>query len=396
MSDRITGPDGTPFAGRDLRLIDVTLRDGEQTVGVVFAQREKVRIATLLAEIGVPALEAGYPILGTMEQDCIRAVVDQNLGVDVKAFCRARPEDVRAAAECGVNAVVLSISTSDEHVQKKFRQSQQWVLDQVVAAAEEAKKLGLRFTVSAEDASRTSLGFLKQYYRQAESLGAETIRYCDTLGVCEPLECFRRIQEVISFTNLPLEMHMHNDFGMATANALAGVRAGADIVAVSVGGLGERTGNSPLEEVVMALKVVYGVDLGVDTTRFREMAEYVSEASSRAIPIWKAIVGTNIFAHESGIHADGVLKNPKTYEAFSPEDVGLERQLIVGKHSGSASIKHKFEEFGISLSDQEAADILEIVRSMTVELKRPPFDKEIMYVYKDYRKGKVQEARQAG
>jgi len=396
MSDRITGPDGTPFAGRDIRLIDVTLRAGEQTAGVVFAQREKVRIATLLAEIGVPALEAGYPILGTMEQDCVRAVVDQGLGIDVKAFCRARPEDVRAAVECGVDAVVLSISTSDEHVQEKFRQSQQWVLDQVVAAAEEAKKLGLRFTVSAEDASRTSLGFLKQYYRQAESLGAETIRYCDTLGICEPLECFRQIREVISFTNLPLEMHMHNDFGMATANALAGVRAGADIVAVSVGGLGERTGNSPLEEVVMALKVVYGVDLGVDTTRFREMAEYVSEASSRAIPIWKAIVGTNIFAHESGIHADGVLKNPKTYEAFSPEDVGLERQLIVGKHSGSASIKHKFEEFDISLSDQEAADILEIVRSMTVELKRPPFDKEIMYVYQDYRKGKAREARQTG
>jgi homocitrate synthase NifV len=393
MSDIIVGPDRTPFEGRDIRLIDVTLRDGEQTAGVVFAQREKVRIASLLAEIGVPALEAGYPILGTMEQDCIRAVVDQNLGIDVKAFCRARPEDVQAAVECGVDVVVLSISTSEQHVQKKFDRSQQWVLDQVVTAAEEAKKLGLRFTVSAEDASRTSLGFLKQYYQQAESLGAETIRYCDTLGVCEPFKCFRRIQEVVSFTGLPLEMHMHNDFGMATANALAGVRAGADIVTVSIGGLGERTGNSPLEEVVMALKVVYGVDLGVDTTRFREIVEYVSEASSRAVPIWKAIVGTNIFAHESGIHADGVLKNPTTYEAFSPEDVGLERQLVVGKHSGSASIKHKFEEFNISLSDQEAADILEIVRSMTVELKRPPFDKEIMYVYQNYRKRKAQEAR---
>jgi len=169
------------------------------------------------------------------------------------------------------------------------------------------------------------------------------VRYCDSLGVDDPFSTYQRIQCIGEEISLPLEVHMHNDFGMATANVLAGIRAGATSLAASIGGLGERTGNSPLEEVVMALKYLYGLDLAVDTTSFREVAEYVAGASRRAIPIWKAIIGTNVFAHESGIHADGILKNPANYEAFSPEAVGLERQIIIGKHSGSKALIHKFE-----------------------------------------------------
>jgi homocitrate synthase NifV len=179
-------------------------------------------------------------------------------------------------------------------------------------------------------------------------------------------------------------MHMHNDFGMATANVLAGALAGANSVAASIGGLGERTGNSPLEEVVMALKFLYGVDLRIDTKRFREIAEYVASASQRAIPIWKAIVGDNVFAHESGIHADGIIKNPSNYEAFRPEEVGLERQMIIGKHSGSKALMHKFSvEFGIELSPSMANSLLEQVRAAAVELKRPLFDKELLLLFKE-------------
>ena len=178
-------------------------------------------------------------------------------------------------------------------------------------------------------------------------------------------------------------MHTHNDFGMATANALAGVKAGAMWVNTTVNGLGERAGNAALEEVVMALKYVGAVDLQFKTEMFRELSEYVARASARNVPIWKAIVGTNVFAHESGIHADGVLKNPKTYEAFSPEEVGLTRQLVLGKHSGGASISAKFKEYGIELSSEEAQAILEVVRRVAIQLKRALFDKEIMYIYHD-------------
>ncbi len=374
-----------------IRLLDTTLRDGEQAVGVIFSPREKRQIANLLAGIGIPAVEAGFPALGPEEKACIMAVVDANLTtpagnpLDVYGFCRARPEDVQDAADCGVNAVIISISSSDSHVERKFRAQKEWVLDRIQDAAAEAKQHGLRFTISAEDASRTKLAFLIDFYRVAEEAGAERVRYCDSLGVEDPYTTYRRIKYILQEVSLPVEMHMHNDFGMATANALAGVRAGAGGVIGSIGGLGERTGNSPIEEVVMALKHLYGVDLGIDTARFREIAEYVAQASQRAIPIWKAIIGTNVFAHESGIHADGILKNPDSYEAFSPEEVGLERQIVIGKHSGTKALIHKFSgQFGIDLDEETAQALLAKVRAAAIELKRPLFTKELMLLYEEY------------
>lgn len=374
----------------EIRLLDTTMRDGEQAVGVVFSPREKKQISSLLAAMGIPAVEVGFPALGPEEKACIHAVVDAGILVkdgkplEVSAFARARKEDVKDAAECNVDSVVISISTSDIHIERKFRTSQAWVLDQVREAAEEASKHGLGFTISAEDASRTGLSFLIDFYSLAEKLGAERVRYCDSLGVENPYTTYRRIKLIGQRISLPIEVHMHNDFGMATANVVAGIRAGASSVIGSIGGLGERTGNSPLEEVVMALKHLYGLDLGIDTSQFREVAEYVAQASQRAIPIWKAIVGTNVFAHESGIHADGILKNPASYEAFRPEDVGLTRQLVIGKHSGSQALKHIYKaDFGIELDDEVAQELLKKVRSTTVELKRPLFNKELVLLFEE-------------
>jgi homocitrate synthase NifV len=373
-----------------IRLLDTTLRDGEQAVGVIFSPREKRQIAAMLAAIGIPAVEAGFPALGPEEKACIMAVTDSELTLPageplfIYGFCRARVDDVRDAAECGVDGVILSISTSDSHVERKFRSGRSWVLEQVRSAAAEASRQGLSFTISAEDASRTDLSFLIEFYLLAEELGAERVRYCDSLGVEDPYTTYQRIKYILSEINLPLEMHMHNDFGMATANALAGVRAGANGVIGSIGGLGERTGNSPIEEVVMALKHLYGVDLGINTASFREIAEYVARASQRAIPIWKAIIGTNVFAHESGIHADGILKNPDSYEAFSPEEVGLQRQIVIGKHSGTKALIHKFSgQFGIELDDETARALLAEVRAAAIELKRPLFTKELMLLYEE-------------
>ena len=192
-----------------------------------------------------------------------------------------------------------------------------------------------------------------------------------------------QIKNLYDKTGFDIEMHTHNDFGMATANAIAGVRAGANHVGLTVNGLGERAGNAALEEVLMAFKYVYGLNVDVDTTKFREISEYVSRASGRELPIWKAIVGTNMFAHESGIHADGAIKNPKNYEAFDPCAVGLERQIVIGKHSGKAAIINKFKEYNIDLTDEEASAILE--RSLAVRLKRSLFDKELVTLYKQYK-----------
>jgi homocitrate synthase NifV len=202
----------------------------------------------------------------------------------------------------------------------------------------------------------------------------------------EPFKTNSIIKDLRDNTNFDIEMHTHNDFGMATANAIAGILGGATHVGVTVNGLGERAGNAALEEVLMALKHVYGYEVNVDTKMFRELSEYVSRASGRDLPIWKAIVGTNMFAHESGIHADGAIKNPKNYEAFSPDEVGLQRQLVIGKHSGRASIVNKFKEYGEELDSQAADWLLAKVREVSVNLKRSLFDKEIVQLYRDYKR----------
>lgn len=369
---------------KEVIIVDTTLRDGEQTAGVVFANREKVRIAKFLDELGVQQIEAGVPVMGGDEKEAIQAICRAGLKASIMGWNRPVIKDIQESIACGVDAVAISISTSDIHIKHKLRTTREWVLEQMVKAVEYAKKEGMYISVNAEDASRSDMDFLLQFTRAGKEAGADRLRYCDTVGIMEPFAIYDRISEIRKAVDIDVEMHTHNDFGMATANALAGVRAGATHVGVTVLGLGERAGNAALEEVVMALKHLYGIDLNFKTEMFVEVAEYVSRASGRELPAWKAIVGSNMFAHESGIHADGALKNPKTYEPFTPEEVGLERQIVIGKHSGTASLKSKFAEFGKILTDHQAQELMPKIRSYTVSMKRPLFDKELVYIYEDY------------
>ncbi len=366
-------------------LDDTTLRDGEQTAGVVFTNEEKIEIARMLSEIGVHQIEAGIPAMGGDEKEVIKAIVDLELPASILAWNRAVIHDLHHSMDCGVQAVAISISASDIHIQTKLQADRDWVLDSIKRSVDYAKKHNLYVSVNAEDASRAEPDFLIQFAQTAKDHGADRLRYCDTLGILDPFETYDRVKALIDEANIQVEMHTHNDFGMATANALAGLRAGATYVNVTVNGLGERAGNAALEEVVMALKYINGVDVGVQTNRLRGLAEYVAAASGRTVPIWKAIVGVNVFAHESGIHADGVLKNPKNYEVFSPEEVGLTRQLVVGKHSGTATLRHKFEEFGIEITEEDTKALLEMTRVKAIKLKRALFDKELMLLYNEYK-----------
>jgi homocitrate synthase NifV len=363
---------------------DTTLRDGEQTAGVVFSNHEKVRIAKLLDEVGVHQIEVGIPAMGGDEKRVISEIVGLGLDTSILAWNRAVLDDVRHSLECGVDAVAISMSASDIHIEHKLRKSRQWVLDQIRECVAFAKAEGLYVSVNAEDASRADLDFLLRFGLAAQEEGADRLRFCDTLGILDPFDTYNVISFLKKQGIKTIEMHTHDDFGMATANALAGIKAGATYVNTTVNGLGERAGNAALEEVVMALKHIGKVEVGLHTARFRELSEYVAAASARSVPAWKSIVGTNVFAHESGIHADGVIKNPLNYEAFAPEDVGLERQLVVGKHSGTRTIYRKFQEFGLELSREDCAAILEMVRRTAIELKRALFDKELMYIYRDY------------
>jgi len=385
-----------PFESRlgdkPIMLDDTTLRDGEQTAGVVFANQEKIRIAKLLDEIGVHQIEVGIPAMGGDERDTIEQIAHLGLNASVLAWNRANIADIKTSVECGVDAVAISLATSDIHIKTKLMKDRAWVLDSMRKAVAFAKERGVYVSVNAEDASRTEMAFLIEYAQAAKAEGADRIRFCDTIGLMEPFRCYEAIKTLAESTGLEIEMHTHNDFGMAVANAMAGIRAGANWVNVTVAGLGERAGNAALEEVVMALKYIEGVEIDVDTTRFREIGEYVMAAAGRRIPAWKSVIGTNMFAHESGIHADGVIKNPKTYEVFAPGEVGLERQIVIGKHSGSKALEMKFGEYGIELTKEQATELLPMVRSLAIELKRSLFDKELLYVYNDYVNKKAEEA----
>lgn len=370
-----------------LNICDTTLRDGEQAAGIVFANLEKVRIAKLLDEIGVPQIEAGIPAMGGDEKASIKRIAHMGLNASILGWNRANVEDISHSIDCDVDSVAISMSASDIHIEHKLMKSRQWVLDRIVESVEYARSHGLYISVNAEDASRADPEFMMEFARTAKDAGAHRVRFCDTLGILTPSDTYDRIKQLIDAVGLPVEMHTHNDFGMATANAIAGVQAGASFLSTTVMGIGERTGNSPLEEVTMAAKHLLKIDMGIDTSRLREIAEYVARASGREIPAWKPIVGQNCFAHEAGIHTDGVMKYLSNYEPYSPEEVGMSRKIVIGKHSGRSTIKQSLSARGIDVDDEAAAAILEIVRATSVSLKRSLSENELAYIYQDYMEG---------
>ncbi len=377
-------------AFKDSRVLfdDTTLRDGEQTAGVVFSMPEKIRIAQLLDELGVQQIEVGIPTMGEVEKETIKRIAKLNLKASLLGWNRALVKDVEHSLEVGVDAVTLSISVSDIQIKNKLQKDRDWVLKNVAESVEYAKKQGLYVNVTAEDASRADFEFLVKFAQVVRDHGGDRLRYADTLGFLNPIKTYNIIKQLIErVPGIDIEMHMHNDLGMAVANTVAGILAGARWANVTVGGLGERAGNAALEEVAMALKLSEGIDHGLDSRKFKETVEYVWKAAGRFVVPWKAIVGDNVFAHESGIHADGVLKDPKNYELFSPEEVGLQRKIVIGKHSGTAAVIAVLRKFGVELDRDEANELLKRVRKYSMQVKRPLTEQELYFLYQDYKSG---------
>lgn len=377
-----------------LVICDTTLRDGEQSAGIVFANLEKLRIAKLLDEIGVQQIEAGIPAMGGDEKKAVKQIVGLGLDASILGWNRANKEDIAHSIDCDVDSVAISMSSSDIHIQHKLMKSREWVLEKITESVEYAKAHGVYISANAEDASRADPDFLITFAKTAKEAGANRFRYCDTIGMLEPRRSYDDIKRIIEHAKIDVEMHTHNDFGMATANAIAGVQAGAKFVSTTVLGIGERTGNSPLEEIAMTAKHILKMDVHFDTSRFREVSEYVASAASRTIPGWKPIVGENCFAHEAGIHTDGVIKYLSNYEPYTPEEVGLKRKIVIGKHSGRHTVKQMLAKYGYEVDDEAAGIILESVRANSIALKRSLTEKELVYMYMDYKAGLVASTRE--
>ncbi len=371
------------FESRNIEVIidDTTLRDGEQTAGVVFSLEEKKRIAKLLDETGIGELECGIPAMGKEEQASVKALVDLGLNARLLTWNRAVVSDIQASIDSGVSAVDISLSVSDIHIDKKLCKSRRWVKEQLKVALGFAKENNLYVSIGGEDASRADLDFLVELMTVARDMGADRFRFCDTLGILDPFTTYDKISYLASRSDLDLEVHTHNDLGMATANAIAGIRAGARFVNTTVNGLGERAGNAALEEVVMALKHACNVDLQVDTRRFVELSKLVGQASCRPVPEWKAVVGEKVFSHESGIHADGVLKDPGNYEGFDPVEVGLSRHMVIGKHSGKHGLQDRLRSLGIDLAPLALDAFLTKVRKIAQWQKHSLSDQDLLQLY---------------
>lgn len=365
---------------------DTTLRDGEQTAGVVFSLEEKKRIAKLLDETGVGELECGIPAMGREEQASVKALVDLGLNARLLTWNRAVVSDIQASIDSGVRAVDISLSVSDIHIERKLCKNRNWVKEQLKVALGFAKDHDLYVSIGGEDASRADLDFLVELMEIARDQGADRFRFCDTLGILDPFTTYDKVLYLAERVDLDLEVHTHNDLGMATANAIAGIRAGARFVNTTVNGLGERAGNAALEEVVMALKHACHVDVPIDTGRFVELSKLVGQASCRPVPEWKAIVGEKVFSHESGLHADGVLKYPGNYEGYDPAEVGLSRHMVIGKHSGRHGLQDRLRGLGIDLDLLEADSFLARVRNIAQRRKRPLSDHDLLRLYDADRK----------
>ena len=338
---------------------DSTLREGEQTPGVIFSIEDKLKIAKKLDEVGIQQIEAGFPAASEKQRKCIESLVDLNLDAQLSAFARAKKEDIDAVADVGADGIVVSLSISPYHRKYKFHgMSKETYLEKLADMISYAESYGLFIIYSAEDTTRENdLNFLKKAYKTAEEAGADRARVVDTLGCASPNGMAFLVKEIGNVIDIPIEVHCHNDLGLALANSLAAVEAGASTVSTTVNGIGERAGITVTEEIIPALHIIFGTS-PFEMSQLTALSKLVEEISGVKMPPHKPLTGENVTAHSSGIHQHGVLVNPSTYEFYPPRLMGQKRKVYIDELSGRHGIMYVAKELGLDISEETARKVL--------------------------------------
>lgn len=363
---------------RFITINDTTLRDGEQSPGVAFSTEEKVAIALSLEAAGVPELEVGIPAMGQEEQVTIRAITQALTQAKSMAWCRMADFDLLCAEDLGLDWVDISTPISSQQIKSKLSCTPEQLLDRSERYVKKALDLGVQVCVGMEDASRADLDLMLRLAERVQRAGASRLRFADTLGILDPELTRQAIRGLTRNTDLQIEMHAHNDLGLATANTLAAIEAGASSINTTVNGLGERAGNASLEEVAVAMSVLAKGETGVNLKALPALCQQVSLASGRSGWPQKAIVGDTVFTHESGVHVDGLLKDINNYQGFSPHLVGREHALVLGKHSGNKAINTIYQGLGVQLDAGQCEYLRVALRSWSEAHKCLPTTEDLL------------------
>ncbi len=357
---------------RIIEVFDTTLRDGEQTPGISFTREQKRSIARQLDKLGVDIIEAGFPISSKDEREEVKLISNDGLSAKICGLARVLPKDIDACVDCGVDMIHIFVSSSEIQREHTTKMSEAQVKEQAYKMTRYVKEHGFACMFSAMDATRTRLDFLIELYKTAEEAGADILNVPDTVGISEPFAMYELVGNIYRAVRVPISIHCHNDFGLAVANSVAAVKAGASEVQVSVNGTGERAGNADLVETVMSLNAIYGLKTNIKMEYLFETAKLIERLTGIQIPITKPVVGENAFSHESGIHAHGVIERSDTFEPgiMTPEMVGHRRRIVLGKHTGKHSIEKKLREIGMSPSKEQVDEILERARELDASGKK--------------------------
>jgi isopropylmalate/homocitrate/citramalate synthase len=372
----------TTLSSRTIIVEDTTLRDGEQAPGVAFSAVQKLEILDAMVGAGIRWIEVGIPAMGGDELRALEAMLERRHDANLIAWNRGKPEDIGQSLAMGFKHVHIGLPTSEIHLKSSVSKDRTWLLERATAMVKMGKDAGAFVSISAEDVGRTEEGFLQEYAGTVAEAGADRLRLSDTIGTLSPAQYGAVVMSVAKVSSIASQCHCHNDFGLAVANTLAGLEAGATYFHACVNGMGERAGMPDIASMLMSLRHFHGVDLGVDLTKLKYLSDLVAKHSKHQCMPWHPVVGNNVFAHESGIHSKGMLADTRTFEPFPPEWVGGTRRYVIGKHSGGAAIRHVLAEQGCNPDPLIIDQVLRKTRSLSTRQSREVRPDELVDIYR--------------